>query len=146
MKKYLYILPMLGMLLTAALLRQRRSQRFAASVTTLDASEITRSTAVLNGETGGAVGNMLTRGVCFSTSETVDFEDSKVSVLRGSGPLLGENPRAHARDDLLHARLRRDEGRHGAVRRDEALHDERLPLPTLEMAPNPPTSVRGSSR
>ena len=85
MKKYLYILPMLGVLLTAACSDSDEVNGSLPSVTTLDADEITRSTAVLNGETSGAVGNMLTRGVCFSTSETVAFEDSKVSVLRGSG-------------------------------------------------------------
>lgn len=85
MNKCAYILSLFGLLLLAACTDSDEDNGSLPSVTTLDAGEITRSTAVLNGETGGAVGNMLVRGVCFSTSETVDFEDSKVSVLRGSG-------------------------------------------------------------
>lgn len=55
------------------------------TVTTLEASEITRTTAMLSGETEGGEGNMLTRGVCFSTSELVSFDDRCVAVTAGSG-------------------------------------------------------------
>lgn len=55
------------------------------SVRTLEATDITKSTALLRGETHGGVDGMLTRGVCFSTSEDVSFDDAKVSVIRGDG-------------------------------------------------------------
>lgn len=57
----------------------------AITVRTLEASDVTKSTATLRGETRGGSSQMLTRGVCFSTSESVDFDDAKVSVVRGNG-------------------------------------------------------------
>lgn len=54
-------------------------------VITLEASSVTRSTAILNGETSGGESNMITRGVCFSTSEHVSFTDKNISVTKGSG-------------------------------------------------------------
>lgn len=85
MRKYLHFVPLLGLLLVQACTKSEENSSSVPTVKTLDATEITRSTATLNGETHGAVDNMLSRGVCFSTSETVSFEDSKVSVLRGEG-------------------------------------------------------------
>ncbi len=55
------------------------------TVTTLEATSVTRSTAVLCGETSGGVENMVSRGVCFSTSDRVEFGDPAVSVIKGSG-------------------------------------------------------------
>ena len=55
------------------------------TVETLDATEITRSTVVLNGKTTGGVENMLSRGVCFGLSEQVNYEDKCVYVGRGEG-------------------------------------------------------------
>lgn len=54
-------------------------------VETLDATEITRSTAVLNGKTTGGIENMLSRGVCFGLSDQISYEDKCVSVVRGEG-------------------------------------------------------------
>ncbi len=55
------------------------------TVTTLEATSVTRSTAVLCAETIGGVENMVSRGVCFSTSDRVEFGDPCVSVIKGSG-------------------------------------------------------------
>ena len=54
-------------------------------VRTLDAKNITMTTATLCGETLGAESNILVRGVCFSKSELVSFDDRCVSVVSGSG-------------------------------------------------------------
>ena len=85
MKKIHIIFALAAALSTVACVDTDEGTGGLPEVITLDATEITRSTAVLNGETRGGEDNMLTRGVCFSLSDQVSFEDQCVSVIRGSG-------------------------------------------------------------
>lgn len=86
-----HILPMLGMLLTAACSDSDEVNGSLPSVTTLDASEITRSTAVLNGETGAPW------VTCSPGRLFLDLRDGRFRGQQGlrtarQRPLLGENP------------------------------------------------------
>lgn len=86
MKRYLSFLYILLPLVIASCAELAESDNAKPTVVTLDATQITRSTAVLNGETTGGAASMLTRGVCFSESELVSFNDRCVAVSSGTGP------------------------------------------------------------
>ena len=54
-------------------------------VKTLDASEITVSSALLKGETNGITKTMLARGVCYNLTGSPTIQNDKVSVIKGTG-------------------------------------------------------------
>ena len=85
MRYFSRLLLLLPIVFAASCDTHEQEESALPTVETLDATEITRSTVVLNGRTTGGVENMLSRGVCFGLSEQVSYEDKCISVGKGEG-------------------------------------------------------------
>ena len=85
MRYFSRLLLLLPIVFAASCDTHEQEESALPTVETLDATEITRSTVVLNGRTTGGVENMLSRGVCFGLSEQISYEDKCISVGKGEG-------------------------------------------------------------